>query len=77
MKAKETYLLHKNFEHGTSIRVLNKQPHKWMVAQKKTMVSWYKLIGDAPSPATKQLLHTSYVVTMGCGDAPVPVAGIL
>ena len=31
-----------------AIRAISKQPHKWMVAwQTKTMVFWYKQIGDA------------------------------
>ena len=39
------------------------------------MALWYKQIGDAPLPATKQLLLISYIVdTRGRGNAPVPVA---
>ena len=44
------------------------------MAQTKTMVSWYKRIGNAPLPATKKLMLTRYVDTMGCDDAPVPLS---
>ena len=46
--------------------------------QTKTMVSWYKRIGQAPLPATNiYCLLTRYIDTMGRGDAPVPVAGAI
>jgi hypothetical protein len=41
-----------------AIRALNKQEHEWTVAQTKTIVSWYKQVGDAPLPATKHLMLT-------------------
>ena len=41
-----------------AIRALNKQEHEWTVAQTKSMVSWYKLFGDALLPATKHLMLT-------------------
>ena len=41
-----------------AIRALNKQEHKCTFSQTKTMVSWYKRIGDEPLPATKHLLLT-------------------
>ena len=41
-----------------AIRALNKQEHECTCSQTKTMVSWYKRIGDAPLPATKHLLLT-------------------
>ena len=39
-------------------RALNKQEHEWTVAQTKTIVSWYKQVGDAPLPTTKHLMLT-------------------
>jgi len=41
-----------------AIRALNKQEHECTFSQTKTMVSWYKRIGDAPLPATNHLLLT-------------------
>ena len=38
-----------------AIRALNKQEHECTFSQTKTMVSWYKRIGDAPLPATAYL----------------------
>ena len=44
------------------------------VVLQMSVSSCYKLIGDAQSPATKQLLLTRYVETIGFGNAPVSVA---
>jgi hypothetical protein len=60
----------KQSEKVQAVRLLNKQPDEWTVAQLKTMVTWLKEGTDPSPPTTKALLLTRYFETF---DRPDPL----
>ena len=60
-----------------AIRTLKKEPAEWIVAQTKTMATWYKQACNLPLPTMKQLLLNRYYDTMMHGNAAVPVATVM
>jgi hypothetical protein len=54
------------------IKSLNKNAEQMTVVQLKTMVTWFKYVGDLPIPSTRNLFLQGLRTTVGQGDPKEP-----